>query len=210
MAEVNHLGLFPFCISPAGTFPLFVKMEVSQAFALSLWWRVKKWNVDSASLTITSEDNPPFELTMPTGEMSLVLPEGGLASEKNLVCPYNNRQFQVGPGGPNQEDVGIALRIRPSAQRGSGDSIRMYVDVFAQGGTIQWFFGDGGDGGSFPNVIGTCTLTSAAGSKSFALGSDFNGSASVQIRAIEYWPYDPEDGGGPIYDSATGAQLREF
>ena len=25
-----------------------------------------------------------------------------------------------------------------------------------------------------------------------------------------YWPYDPGDGGGPIYDSATGAQLRPF
>jgi hypothetical protein len=23
-------------------------------------------------------------------------------------------------------------------------------------------------------------------------------------------PYDPNDGGGPIYDSATGAQLRGF
>ena len=181
-------------------------MEVSQTLALSLWWRVKKWNVDSASLTITPEDDPPFELAMPTGEMSLESPEGGLASEKNLVCPYN-RQFGVGPGGPNPEDVGIYLRIRPSAQRGSGDLIRMDVDVLAQGGTTQWFIGDGG---GVSNEIGTCTLTSAAGSKSFALGSDFNGTASVEISAIEYWTYDPEDGGGSIYDSATGAQLREF
>ena len=31
-----------------------------------------------------------------------------------------------------------------------------------------------------------------------------------QFRAIEYWPYDPNDGLGPIYDSTTGEQLRPF
>jgi hypothetical protein len=34
--------------------------------------------------------------------------------------------------------------------------------------------------------------------------------ASMTIDALEYWPYDPQDGGGPIYDSTTGAQLRPF
>lgn len=33
---------------------------------------------------------------------------------------------------------------------------------------------------------------------------------SVTLEATEYWPYDPGDGDGPIYDSATGAQLRPF
>lgn len=33
---------------------------------------------------------------------------------------------------------------------------------------------------------------------------------SISITVAEYWPYDPGDGGGPIYDSATGAQLRSF
>jgi hypothetical protein len=179
-------------------------MEVSQAFALSLWWRVKKWNVDSASLTIIPDDDPPNEVTMPTGEMSLELPLEGLALETNLVCPYT-RQFGVGPGGPNPENVGIFLRIFPTAQQGGDDLISMKVDLTAQGGTTQWFIGNGG---GVENEIGTCTLTSAVGSKEFALGSTFNGTASVEISAVEYWPYDPGDGGGPIYDSATGAQLR--
>jgi hypothetical protein len=30
------------------------------------------------------------------------------------------------------------------------------------------------------------------------------------FEILEYWPYDPGDGGGPIYDSATGQQLRPF
>jgi hypothetical protein len=33
---------------------------------------------------------------------------------------------------------------------------------------------------------------------------------SVIITPAEYWPYDPGDGGGPIYNSTTGAQLRGF
>jgi hypothetical protein len=35
-------------------------------------------------------------------------------------------------------------------------------------------------------------------------------SSSFNIEASEYWPYDPNDGGGPIYDSTTGTQLRAF
>jgi hypothetical protein len=32
--------------------------------------------------------------------------------------------------------------------------------------------------------------------------------AQASIEASEYWEYDPEDGGGPIYDKFTGAVLR--
>lgn len=31
---------------------------------------------------------------------------------------------------------------------------------------------------------------------------------SIVISIKEYWPYDPGDGGGPIWDSSTGDQLR--
>lgn len=34
--------------------------------------------------------------------------------------------------------------------------------------------------------------------------------SSFVLEATEYWPYDPGDGFGPIYDSATGEQLRPF
>jgi hypothetical protein len=35
-------------------------------------------------------------------------------------------------------------------------------------------------------------------------------SGFFDISVAEYWPYDPNDGDGPIYDSATGEQLRAF
>jgi hypothetical protein len=33
-------------------------------------------------------------------------------------------------------------------------------------------------------------------------------SIDATLEAIEYWPYDPNDGGGPIYDPESGGQLR--
>lgn len=38
------------------------------------------------------------------------------------------------------------------------------------------------------------------------------GGASINLTmtAVEFFPYDPGDDGGPIYDSTTGAQLRAF
>jgi hypothetical protein len=43
-------------------------------------------------------------------------------------------------------------------------------------------------------------------------GYDFSAGESDNwsIQPIEYYEYDPGDGLGPIYDSATGAQLRAF
>jgi hypothetical protein len=34
--------------------------------------------------------------------------------------------------------------------------------------------------------------------------------SNIAVRPIEYYPYDPNDDLGPIYDSATGEQLRAF
>jgi hypothetical protein len=35
-------------------------------------------------------------------------------------------------------------------------------------------------------------------------------SANVTFTASEFFPYDPGDDDGPIYDTATGQQLRAF
>ena len=37
-----------------------------------------------------------------------------------------------------------------------------------------------------------------------------NASINLTMTAIEFFPYDPNDGGGPIYDKDTGEQLRSF
>jgi hypothetical protein len=50
---------------------------------------------------------------------------------------------------------------------------------------------------------GTETIT-----RHFRYGGSDEGSIAISVE--EYWPYDPNDGDGPIYDSATGQQLRPF
>lgn len=35
-------------------------------------------------------------------------------------------------------------------------------------------------------------------------------SVFANLEAIEYWPYDPLDGNGPIYNTSSGTQIRSF
>ena len=212
MASVRHINLFPFCVEPTDNPNFTREMAVSRDLALSFWWRVKNWQVDLAELTVIPEDDPPYSYSMPTGEMTMVtppaIPDGinpPLESEKNLVCKLN-RQFDVGGADPFN-DVGIRMRIRPGAAQ-SDELIKMEVDVFANLYTQVLFYANGSS--IVPNEIGTGSIETEAGIVTFPIGSDFNGSALLEISAEEYWPYDPNDGGGPIYDSTTGAQLRGF
>jgi hypothetical protein len=50
----------------------------------------------------------------------------------------------------------------------------------------------------------------AYNSRSHVEGFSNTLSVNASLEAIEYWPYDPNDGLGPIYDSTTGEQLRPF
>ena len=208
MASVRHLGLFPFCILDPANDPnsSLVQMEMSVDLGLYFWWRVKKWTVDSASLdVIPGEDDPGGggPIFIETGEMTIGLPAEGISSEKELVCP-KQRQFGVGD---TFDQVGVTLRIFPSANQ-SGNLIKMDIDVRASIQTTTYFYGNGGAVG--PNEVGTCIITVQDQNLTFPIGGDFAGTGSLAISATEYWPYDPGDGLGPIYDSATGSQLREF
>jgi hypothetical protein len=208
MATVRHLGLFPFCILDPANDPnsSLVQMEMSVDLGLYFWWRVKKWTVDSASLdVIPGEDDPGGggPIFIETGEMTIELPAGGISSEKELVCP-KQRQFVVGN---SFSQVAVTLRIFPRANQ-SGDLIKMDIDVRASIQTTTYFYGNGGE--AAPHIVGTGTITVQDRNLIFPIGGDFEGTGSLAISATEYWPYDPGDGGGPIYDSVTGAQLRGF
>ena len=92
-----------------------------------------------------------------------------------------------------------------------GDSFADYTSGLTFGGSasapnnpqdqgIAWQINDSlGDIGA-PFLYGSTSI----------VGTPFSISGSITITATEYWPYDPNDGGGPIYDSTTGAQLRGF
>jgi hypothetical protein len=44
----------------------------------------------------------------------------------------------------------------------------------------------------------------------FANASTDDETLELKLEPLEFWPYDPDDSLGPIYDSQTGAQLRAF
>lgn len=85
------------------------------------------------------------------------------------------------------------------------------LDIYAS--NVPTNFDPLGDGpvGSFSYEFLGKTFTSDIYSLTRSESSDISGLNVVSsLVATEYWPYDPGDGGGPIYDSATGAQLRPF
>jgi hypothetical protein len=96
----------------------------------------------------------------------------------------------------------------------SGNVSEVKTPFYFNGGTFRWsfrtyaFVGNTGTYGTFTySLLGQSFTTPF-----YARNSTGGGSLSVSASLVaeEYWPYDPEDGGGPIYDGATGAQLREF
>jgi hypothetical protein len=44
----------------------------------------------------------------------------------------------------------------------------------------------------------------------FANASTDDETLELKLEPLEFWPYDPDDSLGPIYDSQTGAQRRAF
>lgn len=67
--------------------------------------------------------------------------------------------------------------------------------------------GDSIDFFGVPLTLGENSVANTCGNSGNEPCAQF---AAGTVEAAEYWPYNPEDGGGPIYDSATGAQLRAF
>jgi hypothetical protein len=195
MATVRHLGLFPRCIpkeNPIPSEPLlnYGSLQSSVAF----YWRVKKF---SGTATITAT----FEVIAD--------------SEKDLVCGYKEEGENI--AGFNVEN-GYMVRVEPFYQEINGSEglvvkWRMNFGSFDAGAREGWQVlqtpQTGYEYALVPMEIEGCkdpfyfaVVTS--------IFEESEGLVVPEFRVEEYWPYDPNDGLGPIYDSATGAQLRAF
>lgn len=212
MATVRHLGLLPFCITPSAIAPntdpeeVYYIAGVSPATLLRWYWRVKAWSV-SASVTSSSPFTPgtvTYDQTFTANNVRLGVSGSYPApqNEKDLVCQratsFNETLGSVGPFNFQLFTDGVNAVVKS------------YEDLFYPLCNVGF---DGGNGG----VISTLSGFGSAGGTisidgltvpSFLYPSTTAG--SVIITPAEYWPYDPGDGGGPIYDSVTGAQLRGF
>lgn len=214
MAAVRHLGLLPFCflfsaanggygstvLGSSSPYPIGLDLKT----LLRWYWRVKRWTF-SATLTGTGLGGIPistsFEDTFFNGNN--FSPE--LTTEKQLVC-QRSVYYPGDTGGPatmlmfdeGVQEVGELYY--PSLSLG-------YVNGAGSIGTFLTELPDGDiPGGTI--IMDGITLPSYFQSNLYPTNGPSSG--SITITASEYWPYDPGDGGGPIYDSATGAQLRAF
>ena len=213
MASVRHLGLFPWCVDPTTS---YFKGEQLRQYAVPMWWRVKEWTLDSTADILFNTDPPAtntysgsfvFRITdIPLRFLSTAT----FQTEKDLVVagkagtgygtlgPVYNWSFFAYLGDFNLE---ISLEIGPDFGFGAfaGDTPPVSTSgEFEEVGSITSNF---------------CGLSFSAPIKhNFPFGESLYRIVGLDatLTATEYWTYDPGDGGGPIYEGATGAQRRAF
>lgn len=205
---------------------------------MALYWRVKSWRctgewqldllrgegVETRSYDIvltrnaetekhlvcledTFEDGTLFVKGFTGTPLSLETPDGGGTAFWGPyinVPSYNSAGLRFGPRAViDQEnetystgiDVGFNLLDGPDPD----------ADFYAASSIALSPLSENVNGTIPLSLLGqTYSIPANVGSSQGAL------SCSLSVVATEYWPYDPEDGGGPIYNSVTGAQLRPF
>ena len=181
-----------------------------------MWWRVKEWTLDITAEILANSDPPATDAYSDTQVFKITdypLRFGTLdtfQTEKDLVIA-GKAGTSFGTLGPAYDwlfpvlygaiPLTGALRIGPNFyfQEGEGDTPSVSTSgEFEEVGSITSNF---------------CGLSFSAPIKH---DNPFNESLYrivglvCTLTATEYWPYDPNDGLGPIYDSTTGEQLRPF
>jgi hypothetical protein len=209
MASVRHLGLLPFCFSDSAATGGYgsTTLGTSSPYPIGLdlqtllrwYWKVKRWEV-SANLTgIGIRDtavSTSLEVTFFNGNN--YSPE--LTTEKQLVC----RRSVFYPG-----DTGSPFILRMF-----DEGVQEVEELYYPSLDVGYTNGAGFIGTSLVepgSVSGGTIIMDGLTLPSWLFGQFAPiTSGSITVTPAEYWPYDPGDGGGPIYDSATGAQLRSF
>jgi len=228
MATVRHLGLFPWCIPrdepEVNAPPLPPPQDGTWFFGLTqnelmlLYWRIKKLRLYTANPALYVDG-----LVCPWAE-----------SEKDLVCTdywdtqlFSYWQIDNYPEPPDDDEAPSPTGLFHGAEF----SITFPWTFYSTENNLYylycygiWSSSDSRDpdpnnwvsGAAQTNYVavesgsfgGNATLLG----KNWAAGHDSENTffEAGSIVPIEYWPYDPGDGLGPIYNSATGAQLRPF
>jgi len=117
---------------------------------------------------------------------------------------------------PNLEYAGITVNSPDRAQlilplpEGSGwYSGSTTINVLADSHQIEFAFAWNDPESERPSPISCVDPESGPFESQFERGGVLGEIDTFTLTPF-YWPYDPGDGDGPIYDSATGAQLRAF
>ena len=182
-----------------------------------MWWRVKKWKLIT-SVEIRADSSPPEEYTIETEQLfdvtdqtSTSIGNRDINNEKDLVCAKSgglnggDHVWAVDGGGLEENAfVDSYLQIGPDFE--------LFIDI--DDGIGAWSKGQGAKLGKITVTISGANVLFDA--DIFLLFNSAEPEPPLYeiigidgtLEAVEYWPYDPGDGLGPIYDATTGAQLR--
>ena len=240
MATVRHLGLFPWCVDPASTFfeteAAIIEKAVPMWWRVKKWqFSCVVYLVDRDGNSSSFVFDRQLDVTEQVSEFYELPTNQQIKNEKSLVCYQNyNFEWEIVSDYENPSDAvaTIAVGINPSISMRFNDGLPIYSKPYgytpspleAPYGIIAVNFADK----TFYFVmIGTALapVPCGGGEGRLEFGDscnpdngelEFNPDAvrvtvvSGILTAAEYWPYDPGDGLGPIYDATTGAQLRAF
>jgi hypothetical protein len=227
MASVRHLGFFPWCV-PRSIPELVVyatnrsgidygflndlpppaagslwPISLSREKAMDLYWRVKTLKISA-----------PLETVFETGQIIT-----DAANEKDLVClplwpnVTSLQAYSEARGGIDQGFLTISWDFLLYDESIDKYHIPLYADFTQYNGeeltdsysNTSYGQNSGAVLGGYIDFLGEQLPMGA-----YILGEPVIPYAAGTISVEEWWPYDPNDGGGPIYNSATGAQLRAF
>jgi hypothetical protein len=222
MATVRHLGLFPKCLpleNPFASLNRDLKTINSVDASLMFYWRVKKW---TATFTLPERIFDGGETILPEKEVTTTF-ERNERNEKYLVCGLISGGTEAQNWNiEDTHDTGAVqiLALSPSWFNNSDpanqkiywEAFISYTEISYRAGWILSSFESTDEGVYYVKA----DLAMANGvifqfhCELFNDGIDDGGLYVPSLAVTEYWEYNPNDGGGPIYDSQTGEQLREF
>ena len=220
MASVRHLGLFPWCVDPATSY--FSREDLLQ-YAVPMWWRVKQWTLQSEFGIFYYNPEIPTNTITATNTFNInsipisTTNPGEFTTEKDLVCAGVNYDQQSGVSVSTTYDWVFNFVIGDPATLGQGLNEcvltlgpKFLFEVSGDDTRTVTMVGGGATLGSlnveFCGLSFSVSLRQPTTEPSLAMVS----SCACTLSASAYWPYDPGDGGGPIYDSVNGDQLRPF
>jgi len=217
MATVRKIGLLPQTfgsgfpsgggnIQPIADWPLEFDpsyfIEGNLDMVMALYWRVRAFEVIANTFVGGNSYSDTFTMRIgdEDGETS------GLATETDLVCGFTDWYLRTSYGITEfSSELGAAY---------VDDSDNYFVTFVINDGEESYRSNydpdyDFGTNGTWELNFSGYSITKPL-YRTLPAGVGGRGTASIVMNAVEYWPYDPGDGDGPIYDSTTGAQLREF
>lgn len=153
------------------------------------FWRIKKWKLEVfvEDTEFTDSDIVPVDYYL-----------ASVPDERALICLTTDTGYGIlktdPEFGPYGNAWGFALF---SSVGGFFPNLIKNGDLFYP--AIYVTFGETADLSTSYN----------ADTKTLSANGLF-GNSYLRMQPAEYWPYDPGDGEGPIYDKDTGRQLRAF